>query len=209
MERILKTLFNLNRNGFDAYLVENIEEAKTLFIDKILDTNKHLTASYADSMTMKTCGVLEYLRGLESVNVIETFSADYTQEEKIAKRREALLSDIFLTGSNAVTMNGEILNLDMIGNRVAAITFGPKEVVLFIGVNKIVDNLESAKQRIKEIAAPENAIRHTKFKTPCQGAGICLDCDSVDRICNVWTLHEKCFPKGRIKVILINQKLGL
>lgn len=97
----------------------------------------------------------------------------------------------------------------MIGNRVSGITFGPRNVVLFIGINKITLNLEEAMHRIRTIAAPQNAIRHEGLRTPCHQTGICTDCNSPDRICNVWTITEKSYPAGRIKIILINQELGL
>lgn len=97
----------------------------------------------------------------------------------------------------------------MIGNRVGGITFGPKQVVLFIGINKITANLEEAMHRVRTIAAPRNAIRHEGFRTPCHKTGVCMDCNSPDRICNVWTITEKSYPAGRIKVILIGEELGL
>ena len=124
------------------------------------------------------------------------------------RRREAILVDLFFTGTNAVTESGMLVNLDMIGNRVGGITFGPQHVVLMVGRNKIVANLEDAMVRIKNYAAPTNAMRHGK-KTPCIKTSYCMDCKSPDRICNVWTIHEKSHPKGRIKVILINRDLGL
>lgn len=101
-----------------------------------------------------------------------------------------------------------LVNLDMIGNRVGSITFGPKFVVIVVGRNKLVSNLDEARNRIKNFAAPANAIRHGK-KTPCVKTSYCMDCNSPERICNIWTIHEKSHPKGRIKVILINQDLGL
>ena len=101
-----------------------------------------------------------------------------------------------------------LVNLDMIGNRVGGMVFGPKWVVVMVGRNKIVSDLEQAMARIKDLAAPANAIRHEQ-KTPCVKTAYCMDCSSPARICNVWTIHEKSYPKGRIKVILVNQDLGL
>ena len=124
------------------------------------------------------------------------------------RRRKALLTDLFFTGTNALIDSGMLVNLDMIGNRVGGITFGPKYVVIMVGRNKIVTNLDEAMNRIKNIAAPANAIRHAQ-KTPCVKTSYCMDCKSPDRICNIWTIHEKSYPKGRIKVILINRDLGL
>lgn len=103
---------------------------------------------------------------------------------------------------------GHLVNLDMIGNRVAALTFGPKKVVVLIGRNKIVPDLESAMYRIKDYAAPTNAMR-LDCKTPCAKTSECADCKSPGRICNSWAITEKSFPKNRITVILIDEELGL
>ena len=97
----------------------------------------------------------------------------------------------------------------MVGNRVGAITFGPRTVVLVIGRNKMVKDVAAAMQRIKHYAAPMNAIRHTGWKTPCIKTSFCMDCHSPDRICNTWTITQKSYPKGRIKILLINEDLGL
>jgi len=100
------------------------------------------------------------------------------------------------------------VNLDMIGNRIGGLTFGPKEVVVLAGRNKIVPDLEDAMLRIKNYVAPVNAMR-LEMKTPCVKTGRCEDCKSPSRICNTWTITEKAFPKGRVHVILINRDLGL
>jgi len=115
--------------------------------------------------------------------------------------------DLFFTGTNAITEDGILVNLDMYGNRVAALTFGPKYVVVLSGRNKIVSDIDDAMFRIKDYAAPVNAMRLNK-KTPCVETSRCQECNSPDRICNTWTITQKSFPKGRIKVILINDDLG-
>jgi hypothetical protein len=114
---------------------------------------------------------------------------------------------MFFTGTNALLETGVLVNLDMVGNRVAALTFGPRRVVVLAGRNKIVPDLEAAERRIKEYAAPINAVRLAK-RTPCVKTFRCHDCRSPDRICNTWTITEKSFPKARITVVLINQDLG-
>ena len=96
----------------------------------------------------------------------------------------------------------------MIGNRVGALTFGPKHVIVFVGRNKIVPDLDTAMWRIKDFAAPANAMR-LDCKTPCVKTSECADCNSPGRICNSWTITEKSFPKGRVTVVLINEDLGL
>jgi hypothetical protein len=128
--------------------------------------------------------------------------------EKLERRRQALLSDLYFLGANAVTEDGILVNLDMIGNRVAALTFGPKKVVVLVGRNKICADLFGAMERVKEYASPANCMR-LNMKTPCIKSASCLDCSSDDRICNTWTITEKSFPPGRTVVILINEDLGL
>jgi hypothetical protein len=142
------------------------------------------------------------------LHIITTFNETVPREEIIERRRQALLVDLFFTGTNAVTEAGTLVNLDMVGNRVGAITFGPRHVIIIVGRNKIVSNLDEAMKRIKNYAAPINAIRH-HIKTPCVKTSYCMECKSPDRICNTWTITEKSFPKGRIKVVLIDQDLGL
>ncbi len=143
-----------------------------------------------------------------SLDMIITFDKSLPRKEIIERRRQAFLVDLFLTGTNALTEKGQLVNLDMIGNRVGSITFGPKNVITVVGRNKIVPDVQSAMERIKTYVAPLNAMRHTGFKTPRQKTAVCMDCKSPDRICNTWTIIEKSYPKGRIKIILVNQNLG-
>jgi len=124
------------------------------------------------------------------------------------KRRAALLVDLFIMGTNAITQEGELVNLDMIGNRVGGLIFGPKNVVILVGRNKIVPDLEAAMGRIKNYVAPINTKRLGK-KTPCVKTSYCEECQSEERICNAWTIIQKSFPKKRVKVVLINEDLGL
>jgi hypothetical protein len=141
------------------------------------------------------------------MKVLDTYDKNISREEGLERRRQALLADLFICGTNAITDSGKLVNLDMIGNRVAALTFGPKHVIVLAGRNKIVEDVDAAVARIKNFAAPVNTRRLDK-KTPCVATSYCQDCNSPDRICNVWTITEKCFPKGRVKVILINDDLG-
>ena len=127
----------------------------------------------------------------------------------LERRRQALLVDLFFTGTNGLTETGQLVNLDMVGNRVAGITYGPRKVIITVGRNKLVADVDAAMARIKDYAAPLNVMRHPGFKTPCNTTSYCLDCSSPDRICNTWTITEKSYPPGRIKVILINQDEGL
>jgi len=139
--------------------------------------------------------------------VLDTYEKNLSPEESMERRRQSLLVDLFIAGSNAVTEVGQLVNLDMIGNRIGGITFGPKNVVILVGRNKIVTDLDEAMFRIKNYAAPVNTMRLDK-KTPCAKTSYCEECKSPDRICNTWTITEKSFPKGRVKIILINDDLG-
>lgn len=208
-EKLFQVIKRLEHNNFEVYFAGNTAGARDIFRTKILDKILISSASYGDSATMMATGALEMLKQRRSINFIETFDPADSWETKIAKRREALNVDLFLTGSNAITEAGQLINLDMIGNRVGALTFGPRYVVVFAGRNKIVKDLDAAINRIKNISAPLNAKLHTKFKVPCQTTGICSDCSSPDRICNTWSIIEKSFPANRIKIIMIDEDLGL
>jgi len=199
---------SLEKNNFNAFIAETPSEAKRIVIDKILPLIDIKSVSWGDSLTLYSTEILEYFRSKAEIKLIETFAENISREKSMERRRKAILADLFFTGTNALVDSGMLVNLDMIGNRVGGITFGPKYVVIMVGRNKIVQNLDEAMKRIKNIAAPQNAIRHSK-KTPCVKTSYCMDCKSPDRICNIWTIHEKSYPKGRIKVILINRDLGL
>jgi hypothetical protein len=147
------------------------------------------------------------LKKRSDLTVLDTFEKKLSSEEGLERRRQSLLVDLFITGSNAVTETGQLVNLDMFGNRIGGITFGPKHVIILAGRNKIVPDLDAAMFRIKNYAAPVNTMRLDK-KTPCAKTSYCEECKSPDRICNTWTITEKSFPKGRIKVVLINDDLG-
>jgi len=199
----------LEFNNFEAFVAETPAAARRVFLEKILPGLRVNNAAWGDSMTLAATGILEALRQTPGVELIETFDPTVSREELMERRRRALLVDLFLTGSNAVTEAGHLVNLDMVGNRVGGITFGPRSVVIAAGRNKIAADLEAAVQRIKDYAAPANAIRHEGWKTPCRKTGRCMDCSSPQRICNSWAVTEKSYPKGRIKVILIDENLGL
>jgi LUD domain len=199
----------LERNDFEVFLAKTPDQAKEIILSDILPRTGAKKISWGDSMTLHEIGILEHLKNDPNYSVLETFNENLPRPEIIERRRQALLVDLFFTGTNAVTESGALVNLDMIGNRIAAITFGPRNVVITVGRNKITADIGQAMQRIKNYAAPVNAIRHPGFKTPCMKTSFCMDCKSPDRICNVWAITEKSYPKGRIKIILINQDLGL
>lgn len=199
----------LEKNNFEAFIADDTRQADRIITTELLPALQPKSVSWGDSMSMLASGVIDVIEQMPQVELIKTFEAGVPREELIERRRQALLVDLFFTGSNAVTEAGHLVNLDMVGNRVGGITFGPKHVVIVVGRNKIVPDLGAAMQRIKDYAAPLNAIRHPGLKTPCVKTGRCYDCKSPDRICNVWTITEKSYPKGRIKVILVDEDLGL
>ncbi len=198
----------LQANHFEVFTASTLEGAKNIVLEDILPKSQPKIVAWGGSMTFAASGILDALLQHPEIAIIDTAAADISPDEKIERRRQSLLADLFFTGTNAVTEDGQLVNLDMIGNRIGGLTFGPREVVVLAGRNKIVPDLEEAMLRIKNYAAPVNAMR-LDMKTPCVKTGRCEDCKSPSRICNTWTITEKSFPKGRVKVILINEDLGL
>ena len=198
----------LEVNNFEVFLAEKKEDAFKIVTEALIPQLAPKTVSWGGSMTFRSTGLYEALNDRTDIEVWDTFDDKASAEEKDQRRRQALHSDLFITGTNAVTEAGQLVNLDMIGNRIGALTYGPRWVVILVGRNKIVPDLEEAMFRIKNYVAPANARRLDK-KTPCVKTSYCEECKSPDRICNTWTIAEKSFPKGRVKVVLINEDLGL
>ncbi|MCE5334753.1 MAG: lactate utilization protein [Desulfobacteraceae bacterium] len=198
----------LEGNNFAVYIAENATAARKIVREEIVPKIGARSVSWGGSMTVVETGVYEDMKALPGMEIIDTYEKGVAPADMIERRRHSLLVDLFITGTNAVTEIGQLVNLDMTGNRVAGITFGPRNVIILAGRNKIVPDLEDAMLRIKNFAAPANVMRLDK-KTPCLKTSICEDCRGPDRICNTWTITEKSFPKGRIRVVLINEDLGL
>lgn len=198
----------LEANNFEVFIAETAAAAAAVVLEQILPASGAKTLSYGGSMTMKSTGLYDAVQQHPGLDLLRPDEPGLTFEEKLERRRQGLLVDLYVSGTNAVTEDGQLVNLDMFGSRVGAITFGPKHVVVLVGRNKIVADLESAMFRIKDYVAPANAMR-LDCKTPCVKTGRCEDCKGPGRICNSWTITEKSFPKGRIKVVLINEELGL
>ena len=165
--------------------------------------------SFGDSMTMRDTGIVEWLRRDGRWRLLDGFDASMPRPERLEIRRQALLSDLFVTGINAVTEEGTLHWLDMGGNRIAPVAFGPRKVLLVAGRNKIVADRREAEERIRRIAAPQNIARHPGFRTPCAKTGVCMDCNSPDRICNTRMEMLRCHPAGRVLVVLIDEDRGL
>ena len=206
--RLKEVAIALAANNFAVYQAEDLDRAKKIVMEEIFPGTGAKSVSWGGSMTLMASGICDAIKNVPGLEVLDTFDRTLTPEENLALRRRSLLVDLFIASTNAVTEEGVLVNLDMLGNRVGAINFGAKNVIILLGRNKIVPDLDAAMFRIKNYAAPANAMRLDK-KTPCTKTSYCEECKSPDRICNVWSITEKSFPKGRIRVILINQDLGL
>ncbi|WP_320170705.1 lactate utilization protein [Maridesulfovibrio sp.] len=194
-------------SGYVTYVAKNQKAAASMVLDKILPQLKPASVSFGGSTTVVESGIYDQVKKLKNVKVIDTYDTTPSMAERIERRRQSLLTDVLITSANAFTEEGELVNLDGTGNRVAAMAFGPRNVIVVVGRNKLCVDLDAAVSRIKEYAAPVNAMR-LKRKTPCAVTGKCQDCNSKDRICNVWSITEKSSPKGRIHVVFINEDLG-
>ncbi len=198
----------LRSHGFEVITTASADEAGEIIIDKVKELAPNIVG-FGDSMTMHATGALKAIDKMEGITLLNGFDSSMPRAERVEIRRQAILSDLFITGINAISLSGSLLWLDMVGNRIAPIAFGPHHVILVSGSNKICDTVAQAEERIRTIAAPQNVARHEGFRTPCAKTGVCMDCNSPDRICNTYMRMERCFPEGRITVILIDKELGL
>ena len=198
----------LRRHRFEAETVKDAEAAFAL-MKAVVEAENPQLVSFGDSMTMRGTGIVEWLRSNGRLTLLDGFDASKPYEERLEIRRRALLSDLFITGVNAVTEQGTLHWLDKVGNRIAPVAFGPRKVIIVAGRNKIVANRDEAEERIRTIAAPQNIARHPGFRTPCAKTGVCSDCNSPDRVCNTRMEMLRCWPDKRVLVVLIDQDLGL
>ena len=190
----------LNKRGFDAYYVSTAEEAKAKALELI---PKGAVVSWGGSVTVDQIGLKEEV--LNKFSVINRDAAK-SPEERMELMRQALTCDTFLMSANAITEDGQLVNIDGNGNRVAALCFGPKEVIVVAGMNKVVGSLEDAWDRARNYAAPVNAQRF-ELPTPCGKTGLCADCKNSSTICTHFVV-TRMGKNGRIKVILVGEELG-
>lgn len=201
--RVAKTIKALERNNMKGYFVKSPEELFSL-IDSLIGGDKLIT--HGGSVTLDETGVKAHLK--ENYKGIFMDRADCkTPEETQELYRKTFFADTFFASSNAVTEEGELYNIDGTGNRVSAMIFGPKQVILVVGTNKIVPDMKAAEQRLRKIACPANTIR-LNMKTPCAVTGECGNCNSPDRICCAYVRHGQQRIKDRIKVIFIEGDYG-
>lgn len=204
--KVENALSSLRKNGFEAHYFLTSEEA----VSKILDmVPEGAVVGIGGSVTLREMGLLKALgeRGFELADHWEARRRGAPRDEVMRIRRLHLNSDVFITSTNAVTETGELVNIDGTGQRVAAMIFGPKKVVVVAGVNKIVGDLEEGLWRASNIASPMNAKRLNRG-TPCTVTGECEDCDSPERICNITTLIHRRPRDTDVIVIIVGEELG-
>ena len=202
-EKIKRTKAALEKRNYQVYVVESPEGA----VEKLKEImDKGSTVSVGGSVTLSESGVMELLKNGD-YNFLDRYKEGLTGEDIEKLYRECFFADYYITSSNAITQDGELVNLDGTGNRVAAMIFGPKKVVVVAGINKIVKNLDDAYERVRNQAAPINCKRLNR-KTPCTEVGRCMDCASPDRICNHYVVTYRQKAPGRGIVILIKQQMG-
>ena len=192
----------LNKRYFEAYYCSGRAEA----LEKILELipQGHVV-SWGGATTVDELGVKDALRQRGQAVIDRDTAKDAQERQEMLKK--ALTCDTFLMGSNAVSADGKLVNIDGTGNRVAALCFGPSQVIVVAGMNKVAGDLDGAMRRAREVAAPINAQRF-QLKTPCSVNGLCADCKGPDSICAQIVTTRLCKPAGRIKVILVGEDLG-
>jgi len=201
--QVERTIKALQKNNFEARFVSTGVDAAREIVGMIPEG---ATVGVGGSMTLNEIGFFdEAVKG--SFTMLNPSLQRMTVDEFIETRRRILLADVFVGSSNAVTEDGKLYNVDGTGNRVAAMTFGPKKVILACGINKIVKDVEAAQKRVREWAAPMNA-RRLRLETPCEKTGYCVDCSSPQRICNIQSLLAKRPSRTEFTVILIGERLG-
>ena len=194
---------NFKKRNIEAFYCEDRVSAVTLAMELMKEGG---TVGKGGTETVQEVGLLDAVKSAKHLEFIDRDLAK-TPEEKKQIYFKTLQCDYFLTSSNAITVDGELVNIDGNGNRVACLICGPEKVIVIAGMNKVVDDVDSGIARIGNFAAPPNAIRLGK-RTPCAILGHCADCHSEDCMCSqiVITRHSK--PKGRINVILVGEELG-
>lgn len=197
--RLIKSL---GRRNMEAFYCPTAEEAVRK-VSELIENGSSVT--WGGSATVRDLGIPDMLRKRGTLNVLDRDLAE-TREKQLDIYLKAFSADVYLTSANAISEDGVIVNIDGNGNRVAAITWGPKKVIFVIGLNKVAQTVEAALARARSTASPINAARFD-IKTPCQVDGICHNCNSADSICNyVHFLRNS--PRGRHTVVLVGEDLG-
>ncbi len=194
---------NLKKRQMEGFYCATIEEAK----DKALSfVATDAAVAFGGSMTLEESGIMDALRAKSDIHLIDRSKAK-TPEETKQMYRDAFSADTYFMSTNAVTLNGELINIDGNGNRVAALIYGPDQVIIIAGLNKVAATVEDGILRVRNRATPPNCIRLDK-KTPCAATGRCADCLSPEGICNQIVVTRRSGNPDRIKVILVGESLG-
>lgn len=193
---------NLKSRHFDAYYCSTKEEALAQALALI---PKGASIGWGGCRTAQQIGLMDAIHNGD----YRLFDRDAaaTDQERVALMKQSLTADVFLTGANALSMDGQMVNIDGNGNRVAAIVYGPDSVIVLAGMNKVMDTVEAAFDRAKTVAAPMNNMRFDN-ENPCKFTGQCSHCKSVTCICNQYLITRHCRPVGRIKFVLVGEDLG-
>jgi len=194
---------NLKKHGFDAHFVSSRDEARELILGMISD---YETFGFGGSDTTRSLGLMEALKA-KGKTLYDHWQTGLAKEKDLEIRLQQGRCDCFLCSANAISSTGEIINVDGIGNRTNAMTFGPKKVCVVTGMNKVTPDLESALRRVREVAAPMRA-RSLGMETPCAETGVCSDCNAPQRICRATLILHRRPMLSDISVILINESLG-
>jgi hypothetical protein len=202
-QRCKKTAEKLKDHNFEAIYVKQREMAVREILKLVTPVTK---VGVGGSVTIRELGILDPLK-VKGNTILDHWIPGLSGEKSLEIRKAQMSSDLFLSSSNAITMNGELVNIDGIGNRVNAINFGPKKVVLFAGYNKIVGDVDEAIKRVRNEATPPNAKR-LGLDVPCAKLGWCVDCNSPDRVCRVIVIHERRPIFTDMLVILVGEELG-
>lgn len=193
---------NLQQRHFDAHYCTD----KAAALQKALELiPEGASVGWGGALSAAQIGLLEAVKA-GPYRAIDRDTAQSPQE-RVKLQKECLLSDVFITGANALSLDGQMVNIDGMGNRVAAIVYGPESVLVIAGMNKVVDNLEDAVKRARTVAAPMNKQRFGG-STPCITTGSCADCRCEDSICNQILITRNCRPAGRIRFIIVGEELG-
>ncbi len=194
---------NFAKRNMEAFYCDTKEDAVKLAMDLMKDAK---TVGMGGAESVKECGLLDAVKSSESLHFIDRYSAK-TPEESKKLFLETMAADYFLMSSNAITVDGELVNIDGNGNRLACLLHGPEHVIVLAGMNKVVKDVDSGIERIGIYAAPPNAAR-LGLKTPCSVTGHCEDCQSPNCMCCQIVVTRRSKHNGRIKVILVGEELG-
>ena len=204
-QRCQKAVEALGQNGFTAIYCRTKEEAREYIIRQSADA---ATVGFGGSQTVADLGVQAVFEA-QGKEILNHGMPGLEPAQKMEIMRRQLTCDLFLTSSNAVTLSGSLVNIDGNGNRVAALTFGPRRVIVAAGRNKLVDgDLAAALHRVKNMAAPPNAKR-LNCNTPCAKTGFCADCNSPERICRITHVMDRKPRAADIHVLIVNEDMGL